>query len=186
MNIRFFVVSSGSHESGGHSIFSFVAGNADKEGKTVFIRLERGCPGIVSGQLSVVLLLNTDKDTATSDIVEIICKRTDGAIDTIRTPHNTATVKLDTSSMADGQRCGLCHFSVSNAGIGIAAEGARRNVEYRENDSISHTFPIDADEIWLRTEWGLDGLATFSYSLDGQPERENSSSERCKCEICQI
>ena len=84
-----------------------------------------------------------------------------------RTPSNTVTTKLDISGMADGQRCGLCHFSISNAGIGIVAEGDRRNIEYRENDSISHLSPVDTDDIWLRTEWGLDGIATFSYSLDG-------------------
>lgn len=84
-----------------------------------------------------------------------------------RTPSNISTVKLDISGMTDGQRCGLCHFSISNAGIGIAAEGDKRTIEYRENDSIIHTSPIDTDEIWLRTEWGLDGNATFSYSIDG-------------------
>lgn len=84
-----------------------------------------------------------------------------------RTDTNTVVIKMDISRMTDGQRSGLCHFSITNAAIGITAENGRKYVEYRENDSTLRGIPVTSRTIWLKTTWGLDGLAKFYYSTDG-------------------
>lgn len=85
-----------------------------------------------------------------------------------RTDTNTVVIKMDITNMADGQKSGLCHFSISNAAIGITAEGGRRYVEYRENDSTMRGEQVAAGVVWFKTVWGLDGIATFSYSVNGK------------------
>ncbi|MDE6377400.1 MAG: glycoside hydrolase 43 family protein [Duncaniella sp.] len=85
-----------------------------------------------------------------------------------RTDTNTVVVKMDISRMADGQRSGLCHFSITNGGIGIVADGDRRYIEYRENDSTLRGEPVNSRTVWFKTTWGLDGIAKFYYSFNGK------------------
>lgn len=85
-----------------------------------------------------------------------------------RTRHSEVTVKMDISGMADGQRSGLCHFSSQSAAIGIVKEGGRCYIEYRHNDDCTKGDTVPDGDIWFRSEWGLDGVSRFSYSLDGR------------------
>lgn len=85
-----------------------------------------------------------------------------------RTKGNTVTMKMDISGMADGQRCGLCHFTVKHGAIGIVMEGGKHYIEYRENDKTVRGLQIAGNTIWLKTTWGLDGKASFSYSIDNK------------------
>ncbi|MBR6600724.1 MAG: glycoside hydrolase 43 family protein [Bacteroidaceae bacterium] len=84
-----------------------------------------------------------------------------------RTSANCVTIKADVSNMADGQHAGLCHFSSTSSGIGIVQEKGARYLEqhidghYVKGERIEHLY------IWLQTRWGLDGMATYYYSLDG-------------------
>lgn len=84
-----------------------------------------------------------------------------------RTKHNSVVVKMDLSGMANGQRCGLSHFTVKNSAIGITMKDGEKYLEYRENDVCTEGSKLTANHIWLKTEWGLDGLAHYFYSVDG-------------------
>ena len=86
---------------------------------------------------------------------------------TFRKTENEVVVKMDISRMTDGQKAGLCHFSSSHAALGVVKEGGRCFLEYRRDDRVSRGIPLEASCIWLKSEWGLDGLSRFSYSLDG-------------------
>ncbi len=87
---------------------------------------------------------------------------------TFRKPQNTALVKIDISSMTNGQKSGLCHFSSQHAAIGIVMDGNLRYLEYRVNGKIKRGPAIEAKYIWLKSKWGMDGISHFSYSLDGE------------------
>lgn len=85
-----------------------------------------------------------------------------------RTDSSTVIIKMDITAMTDGQKSGLCHFSDTHAAIGVAAENGERHLEFRENDTVMRGSPVTSHEIWLRSDWGLDGISTFSYSTDGR------------------
>ncbi len=70
--------------------------------------------------------------------------------------------------MADGQRSGLCHFSSHSAAIGFVNEGGENYLEFRHDDECLRGPAVQEQYVWLRSEWGLDGVSGFSYSLDGE------------------
>ncbi len=85
-----------------------------------------------------------------------------------RVEKSRVLVKMDIAGMSDGQKCGLCHFSSQHAAIGVAKEGEACYLEYRKNNEVVRGSRLNGSEIWLQSQWGLDGLSTFSYSLDGK------------------
>ncbi len=86
---------------------------------------------------------------------------------TFRKSSNEVTVKLDISHMENGQRNGLCHFSSQHSAIGVVMENDTCRLEYRKNGVCTKGYTITTTYIWLRSEWGLDGMSSYSYSLDG-------------------
>ena len=88
-----------------------------------------------------------------------------------RTPHSRVTVKLDLSQLADGQRAGICHFSGPWSMFGVEQAGRVRYLLFQSDGSSAHRLDAlqgqHAKQIYLRTEWGLDGLSHYSYSFDG-------------------
>jgi beta-xylosidase len=84
-----------------------------------------------------------------------------------RKPANKIIVKMDVSNMKDGQKNGLCHFSSEHAAIGIVKEGDSSYLEYRQNDHITKGIQVTSQYIWLKSEWGLEGMSRFYYSFDG-------------------
>lgn len=85
-----------------------------------------------------------------------------------RTSRNRVTVKMDISAMANGQHAGLCHFSEKHSGLGITKESGALFLEYRKNGDILKKRIELPTVIYLRSEWGLDGLSSYSYSKDGK------------------
>ena len=71
-------------------------------------------------------------------------------------------------NMIDGQRAGLAHYAYHSGAVGIVCEGNAKYVEFRENDNCQRKFKIDSRYVWFKTEWGLDGVATFAFSVDGE------------------
>ena len=86
---------------------------------------------------------------------------------TFRQAENEVTIRIDISRMEDGQRAGLCHFSGQHSAIGVAMENGEHRLEYRKNGKVRQGPAVRAKYLWLRSEWGLDGLSRYSYSLDG-------------------
>ena len=85
-----------------------------------------------------------------------------------RNGRNRVVVKLDISGMADGQRCGLCHFSVPGAALGVIREQDASRIEYLTPSGELKGAGIAGPFLWIASEWGLDGRASFSYSTDGE------------------
>ena len=86
----------------------------------------------------------------------------------LRTERNVVTVALDLSGMADGQVAGLTHFSRDYTALGVRQLAGKRSLEFKRNDKILPGPAITGQHIWLRSEWGLDGLSRYSYSTDGK------------------
>ena len=86
---------------------------------------------------------------------------------TFQSRSSVVTVKIDISSMADGQRAGLCHFSAASSAVGVVQEGGQRYMEWRHNDEVKRADPVGQNSVWLQSRWGLDGMSTYYYSLDG-------------------
>ncbi|MBO4452193.1 MAG: family 43 glycosylhydrolase [Bacteroidaceae bacterium] len=88
-----------------------------------------------------------------------------------RTQHSRITVKLKLSQLADGQRAGICHFSGPWSMFGVEQAGRVRYLFFQSDSSSAHRLDAlqgqHAKLIYLRTEWGLDGLSRYSFSFDG-------------------
>jgi len=87
---------------------------------------------------------------------------------TMRTKENVVTVALDLAGMADGQVAGLCHFSKDNSTLGVRRSGSALALEFTRGLQVTTGSAIATGKIWLRSEWGLDGLSRYSYSVDGK------------------
>ncbi len=88
-----------------------------------------------------------------------------------RTPQNRITIRVNLSDMTDGQTGGICHFSASWSIFGIRQEGKIRVLYFQTNNMPARTLLTLPSRrrhtIFLRSEWGLDGLSRYSYSFDG-------------------
>ena len=88
-----------------------------------------------------------------------------------RIPQSRVTVRLDISGMADGQRAGICHFSSDWSMFGVEQTGKERYLFFHKNGETSHRLLTlrghGSRAIYLRSEWGLDGMSHYFYSYDG-------------------
>lgn len=103
----------------------------------------------------------------------------------IQGPTSTATVELDCSRMADGDRAGLAMLRDSSAWIGVTRQNgvsrlvmfdgltmdARWNTTGTGTERAAADLPAPAGRVWLRAAAdispGPGRKATFSYSTDG-------------------
>lgn len=85
-----------------------------------------------------------------------------------RTAASEVVIELDLSGMADGQQAGLCHFAKTHSALGVRQEGNTRTLVNVNNGAITPGPIIAAPRLWLRSQWGLDGLSQYSFSLDGK------------------
>jgi beta-xylosidase len=86
----------------------------------------------------------------------------------MRTQRNVVTVELDPSGLADGQVAGLCHYNRNYATIAVRRANGVLTIESARNQTILPGPTLTGKPLWLRSEWGLDGLCRFSYSTDGK------------------
>jgi len=85
----------------------------------------------------------------------------------LRTGRNVVTVAFDLAGMADGQVAGRTHFTKENSWIGIRQEGGLRALQFGRAEKITPDPVIIVEQVRLRSDWGLDGLSHYSYSVDG-------------------
>lgn len=86
----------------------------------------------------------------------------------MRTAANSAVIKMDIKNTSDGQVAGLTHFSTKSYSMfGIkTAEGVKQL--FCEIDGTSTIgLAITQNIIWLKSEWDLQGINRYYYSLDG-------------------
>jgi beta-xylosidase len=80
---------------------------------------------------------------------------------------NIATICMDISGMADGQRAGLCHFSARPGAIGVLQQRGIRRLFHSMNNRLTTGPRITGNTLWLRSEWNILGESRFSYSSNG-------------------
>ena len=69
--------------------------------------------------------------------------------------------------MVFGQEAGVAHFAKTFSTLSVFQQGTTRTLTVNENGT-RHPGPIVAGStLWLRSTWHFDGLAQWSYSLDG-------------------
>lgn len=85
-----------------------------------------------------------------------------------RTSYNRATVKMNVENMANGQTAGLCHYARTSAYVGICSIDQEKSIVINKNGKTLKEYIGDVKNIWFRSEWGLDGISQFSYSLNGK------------------
>lgn len=87
----------------------------------------------------------------------------------MRTRQNTVTIKMDIANMNDGQYAGLTHLSTQNNSMfGIKQENGTRKLVYTYNDVDMVGITVAQKDIWLQSEWDINGLNFYSFSLDGE------------------
>lgn len=87
----------------------------------------------------------------------------------MRTKENIVTIRMDIANMANGQYAGLTHLSTENHTMfGVKQENGVKNLFYTYNDVDTIGTDIRKDDIWLRSEWEVNGINTYYYSLDGE------------------
>lgn len=87
----------------------------------------------------------------------------------MRTSKNIATIKINIQNMENGQYAGLTHFSTENNSLfGIKQVAGVRKLIYTFNDVETIGESILNHDIWLQSQWGIDGLNSYYYSLDGK------------------
>jgi beta-xylosidase len=84
-----------------------------------------------------------------------------------RTSKAQVTVKMDLSSFQDGQEAGLAHFAKSDCRLAVVQDQGVRTLRRVDQPELPRINGIAATSVWLRSTWGMEGLAHFSYSLDG-------------------
>jgi Beta xylosidase C-terminal Concanavalin A-like domain len=72
----------------------------------------------------------------------------------------------------------LAHFSRDNCRLAVAQTGGVRKVVRIDQSNETAGPVVTALEIWLRSTWSEEGMARFSYSLDGSAFTEIGSSCR--------
>lgn len=81
---------------------------------------------------------------------------------------NTATARFDVSGLTDGQVAGLTLFGRSPGTIAVRRAGEVVSLEMTTGAQRTTGAVLDASTVDFRAEWGLDGLARFSFSTDGE------------------
>jgi beta-xylosidase len=74
---------------------------------------------------------------------------------------------IDLSGLSEGTHVGLCHLTKESARIEVVREQDKNYIELISPDTTRKGPVVNSQEIWLRSEWGLNGESLFSYSLDG-------------------
>jgi hypothetical protein len=95
-----------------------------------------------------------------------------------RTAKAEVTVKMDLGGLVDGEEAGLAHFSRENCRLAVAQIGGVRKVRRIDQGNETAGPVVTTLGIWLRSTWSEEGMARFSYSLDGSAFTEIGSSCR--------
>jgi beta-xylosidase len=85
----------------------------------------------------------------------------------VRTARAQVTVLVHLDGLVNGQEAGLAHFAKTNCRLAVVRAG-RLSKLLRTGQAQETVGPaVTAASIWLRSTWSADGMARFSYSLDG-------------------
>jgi hypothetical protein len=74
---------------------------------------------------------------------------------------------MDLRGMVDRQEAGLAHFAKANCRIAVVETGELRKLQRFDQADATAGPVVASRSIWLRSTWGVEGLARFSFSFDG-------------------
>jgi beta-xylosidase len=77
------------------------------------------------------------------------------------------TVKMDLHGLVDRQEAGLAHFAKTNCRLAVVETGDVRKLLRFDQADVTPGPVVAGQNIWLRSTWGIEGLARFSFSFDG-------------------
>jgi hypothetical protein len=77
------------------------------------------------------------------------------------------TVKMNLRGLVDNQEAGLAHFAKTNCRLAVVQAGQARKLLRIDPSDTAAGPVVTGQEVWLRSTWNVEGIATFSYSLDG-------------------
>ena len=77
------------------------------------------------------------------------------------------TVKVNLSGLTDGQEAGLAHFAKTSCRLAIVQNEGVRTLKRIDQPGSPVVPVLTAKSLWLRSAWGVEGVARFSYSFDG-------------------
>jgi beta-xylosidase len=87
----------------------------------------------------------------------------------MRTKKNVVTMKMNIQNMENGQFAGLTHLSTENSSLfGIKETNGTKNLVYVFNDKETVSVKIGQKNIWLQSQWDINGKNKYFYSLDGK------------------
>ena len=90
----------------------------------------------------------------------------------LRSNLTLATIKVDFSRMADGQETGLTNYNGGKnyATLSIVQKDGVKTIKYEEDGTPTpgDRLPPIANNVWLRSTIGFDGVNGSSYSTDGR------------------
>lgn len=87
----------------------------------------------------------------------------------LRTTDCEVTIKMDISQMANGEVAGLTHFSTkSNSLFGIRQTNDQRMLILDIDGKVSELVVVKGKTAYLRSNWGLDGISSYSYSFNNK------------------
>jgi beta-xylosidase len=82
------------------------------------------------------------------------------------------TVTMNLTGLVDKQEAGLAHFAKTSCRIAVVQTDEVRKL-VRFDDGVAMVGPlVSSHKVWLRSTWGVEGVANFSYSLDGSAYKE--------------
>lgn len=84
----------------------------------------------------------------------------------MKTKYCEAIAKVHISKMVDGQVAGMCHYANTYSIFGVKQVSGIRNIVYDNNGTETLGKVITDSIIYLRSTWGLDGNAQYSFSTD--------------------
>lgn len=87
----------------------------------------------------------------------------------MRTEKNVVTMKMNIRNMSNGQIAGLTHLSTGNYSLfGVKQMEGSKKLIYVFNDDENIGFTIKQKNIWLQSQWDINGKNKYLYSLDGR------------------
>lgn len=85
----------------------------------------------------------------------------------LRAEDTTATVRMDLVGMHNGQQAGLMHYAQNVCALTVSRKAQALVIGFARGNANGPAIPISTERVWLRSEWGWDGVSRFSYSTDG-------------------
>jgi beta-xylosidase len=121
-----------------------------------------GAWSLTGNGLRLQALVPTTGKSGFAGVRDVITQRA------VRSAKAEVTVKLDLAGLTNGQEAGLAHFAKADCRLAaVQTQGVRKLL--RTDQPASTAVPVlTAANVWLRSTWGVQGLASFSYSFDGK------------------